>query len=923
MTLSFTKPYFLLLIPVFLFFIFYSAKKGTFQNKFQRNFLSAVRSIVCIVLIVSLSGMSIRQYVDTTTTIFAVDLSASAKNSADKMLEFLQEAQKTKKTNDKAGIICFGEKAVVELSPQKEFTASDFRSYINEEETNIADGLKLSSIIVPEDTKKRIVLLSDGNENAGEALTTAKLLKNQNFNIDVYPVESQYREEVQLTELKVAEFLNKDVQYDIELKIDSTIATTSNVKLYKQNVLIANETIEVRSGENSIIFPDVSDIGGSILYRAEILPQKDNLKENNAAYAYSYVDDIPSVLLVQENESGRELKKILEQSQVAVTETQAASVPVSMEQLSIYDAVLLTDISASLLPKGFLDSLESYVKNLGGGLFVSGGENAYALGEYYKTPLETILPVDMELDTNSQMPNLGMVLVIDRSGSMMSGQYGISPISMAKEAAIRSLDDLKETDQLGVVTFDDKPSWTVNLQQIGGNQQSIKESIGSIQAGGGTSILPALHVAYDSLKNADTKLKHIILLTDGQAEQEGYDGLLENMKSYGITLSTIAVGSAADTKLMERLAKGGKGRYYFTNEFTDLPEVFAKETFLAGKKYINNRTFFPSQGDSSAILTGIDSVPQLDGYIGTTAKPRADVVLKSDKDDPVLASWQYGLGRSAAWTSDIKGNWTQKWLTSQEGVAVIRNTIAWVMRKQASRDIHITGERKGEKSNIIVQMPYDDTIKEMKGSVISSDNQQYEVNFSSVAPGVYEGTIDTKEEGAYVVNLELERKEGEKEVLHSGLNLPYSQEYNIKKAANGINLLHRLADTTQGRVLSSAKEVFADDTMEVYTDKDMGSIFMILALVLFLLDIALRRFSFLLAGVETRFYKMTSAFSIKGHGVRQKKHLSSVKSVPTQNTGDSTVKEQKNTRVKEENDSGQKKSTAALLAEKRRKRDKK
>ena len=116
------------------------------------------------------------------------------------------------------------------------------------------------------------------------------------------------------------------------------------------------------------------------------------------------------------------------------------------------------------------------------------------------------------------------------------------------------------------------------------NKDALTNAIGSIQAEGGTSILPALKMAVDAMKEENTKQKHILLLTDGQAEQSGYDSLLAEMRQRNITLSTVAVGGSADTQLLQRLAENGNGRYYFTDEFTDLPEIFAKETILAGKE---------------------------------------------------------------------------------------------------------------------------------------------------------------------------------------------------------------------------------------------------------------------------------------------------------------------------------------------------
>lgn len=876
-----------------------------------------VRCIVCVLLVLALSGMSIRQYANITTTIFAFDSSASTQKQREQLKQFMDEAQKTKKETDHVGVISFGKKAVVEQNPSKEPYFLQPQGYVDDSATDIANVLKLSSAILPEDTKKRIVLLSDGEETMEEAMIQAKLLKEQNIVVDAYTLQKEASEEVQLAELNVSEFLNKNVQYDIEVKIDSSVNTSSNLKLYKGNQLIINQSVDVQKGENRLVFSDMSDMGGAITYKAEIEPQTDTILENNTAYAYSYVDDIPSLLVIQKENSASEIEKLLEGAQVNVKVIDAKEAPSSFDILSAYDGVILANVDAESLPEEFLNSLENYVKDLGGGVIATGGENAYALGGYQNTPLETILPVEMQLKTDNQMPNLGMVLVIDRSGSMSSNDYGLPRIEMAKEAALRSLNTLNETDQLGVVKFDDKASWAVELQPVAGNQEQIQTGIASIQAGGGTSILPALKEAYTKLKDVNTKSKHIILLTDGQAERTGYDSVINSMKQNGITLSTVAVGTDADVSLLQNLARYGGGRFYLVDEFTDLPQIFAKETFLAGKEYINNRTFYPKQQDSSPILSSIDSITELDGYIATVPKARADVLLVSDTDDPVLAAWQYGLGRTVAWTSDMNGQWSNEWLVSEQGQDIFRNMVSWILRSQVARDIHIDAQPTEEKSNIKIEMPYDQTISNLSGSVFSSDNTVYDVEFTPTAPGVYEGALDTNEQGAYIVNLNMEKTNGETETLHSGFDIPYAKEYEIKEQGQGIGLLKRITDSTGGRMLTSPEQVFETQAQDAYTQKDISNLLLILALFIFLVDIALRRFLFILEQIQAKAVILGQNFNQKIENTKQKSKQEKI--IQKQVSKAETEKQP----PKKETSENSAKNTASLLAQRKKKRENK
>ncbi len=206
--------------------------------------------------------------------------------------------------------------------------------------------------------------------------------------------------------------------------------------------------------------------------------------------------------------------------------------------------------------------------------------------------------------------------------------------------------------------FDSAASWVVETQSVK-ERKEIQDTIGTMQPGGGTNLYPGLSLAFQSLKETDAALKHVIVLTDGHTQGGNFDALVKEMADTGITVSGVAVGKDSDLTLMERLANMGNGRYYFTDEFSSIPKIFTKETYMATRSYINNETFFPKALGSSSILSNIDAVPSLDGYITTTIKGGAVPVLVSNQDDdPVLAYWEYGLGKVAAWTSDAKGIWT-------------------------------------------------------------------------------------------------------------------------------------------------------------------------------------------------------------------------------------------------------------------------
>nr|WP_243423624.1 VWA domain-containing protein [Anaerotignum lactatifermentans] len=784
-----------------------------------------------------------------TATVFAVDRSASAQDSLDEITAFLEAAQENRPAGETVGLVSFGAATAVEQLPSEESDlAAGLLSAVDPGGSDLAGAVGLAQSLLPERSAKRVVLLSDGKETVGDLLQRADILAQQGAVLDVYPLEQEERPEVQLTQMELDQVIRKDTRYEIALRLYSTIDTQAVVRLYKENTMIAQENVTVRRGESRLVFSDQTKEGGAVTYWAEIEAAEDTLTQNNRVYNYTYIEDVPRLLIIESEES--QWAALLENSMVSVDRVQPAAAPVSAEALSRYDAVILANVDLGELPDGWADTAESYVRTLGGGLIASGGEKAFALGGYQGTVLEEILPVDMDLKTEGQEPDLTMIMVIDRSGSMDSATYGVTRIDMAKEAVIRSLSHFQQGDRVGVIAFDSEASWVVEPQEVTANAEKISSAVASIQASGGTSILPALRQAYDAVSKSETKQKHILLLTDGQAEQSGYDGLLQEMRQRGVTLSAVAVGEDADQTLLERLAEEGGGRYYYTDVFSDLPEIFAKETILAGKEFLNNRSFYPAQKDVSVILDGVERVPQLQGYVSTTAKSRADQVLISDTQEPVLAAWQYGLGRTAVWTPDLSGQWTADWLSQPEGVTILRNLVSWTMKSPMDDSLKMTAAPEQSRTRLRLEMPYEEEIKQVKASVVDGKGKESEAIFSMTSPGVYEAWLDTAAEGAYVASVGKEKEDGTWEYANTGFFISYGAEYDLTKGTGGRTLLEQAAARTGGRVLTSGAEVFSGAVPRTMAERELQKVLLVLALLLFLLDIALHRFTLVTARLE-------------------------------------------------------------------------
>jgi Mg-chelatase subunit ChlD len=835
----------LILIPLSLVFIYYISRKLR-VDKLRKRIMLFLRCTIAILLILALSNTAIKWTSKEITTIFLADLSDSVKTEKNQIDEFIKDSIKYKNKNDYIGVIAFGEEAIVDSFISKNSSFSGVESTPKGIYTNFETAIHSAFSIMPEYTKKRIVLITDGEENSGKILSLATLLKEKGIDFKVKKVEKITGEEVSVESIDLPQNLSIGGEFNVVVTINSTINTDAEINLFSGEESKLRENVKLNKGENKFVFKDIATEGGFINYKVTINAVNDTNVKNNEATAFTDIKDRPRILVVQDNEGeANEIIKILQASGIEYDLLRSSSVPTTLENLSKYKSVITCNVSAENLSDKFLNILEAYVKDIGGGFVAVGGDNSFALGGYFETPLETILPVYMDLRGRKEIPSMALNLVIDKSGSMSGAK-----LALAKEAATRTLDALREQDEIGVLTFDDSQFWVVERQQIK-NKGAIVEDIGTIREGGGTSILPAIEEAYESLKESNAKIKHIILLTDGQAERAGYEELIEEMNKDGITISTVAIGNGSDTVLLENIAKMGNGRYYYSDEATNVPRIFAKEAFMASRTYLNNEEFTPVIENYSSILSGVadNGLPNLLGYIGSSPKNTAQVVLKSSEEDPILTMWRYGLGKTIAWNSDMSGKWSSNYISWENNMKLWQNIINWTIDNHESSDSDMEVNLDGSKAKIKFTTKDLESVVDTEVEVLTPSMEKKTVKLYPSSPGEYEGELDLEDTGVYI--LKGIQKNGN-EILStatSGVNLPYSPEYKI---ASETTVLEDLVESIEGEFISKPEQVFKGSVEKVQGKKDLTNIFIIIALLLFILDIAFRRLNLPLEKLERK-----------------------------------------------------------------------
>ncbi len=851
MVIDIERPMLLFLIPLAIFFVLYTAQKLGKMYNLRRKLILFLRNAVFVLLILALSGVNIKWIVDTTTTIFVVDASDSMKEYRTTAEEFLRKALSVKGSKDQTGVVAFGDNSLIESFVAKDSVFNKIETEPRGIYTDIENALTTSVSLLPQNSKKRVVLITDGEENEGNSSKLASSIIGQDIDFKVYRIDREVGKEAAVDSVTVPKRLRVGEEFSIVVAIESTVQTGAKLTLISGKDKAAEERVVLQKGSNKFVFRDKAEAGGFKSYKVLLEPDADTESKNNEASTFTNVIDKPKILVVEDSAGeADEVVRMLAATGMSYVRVNAQSVPGTLEGLSAYKSIITCNVSAENLSDSFLNSLDSYVKDMGGGFIATGGENSFALGGYYKTPLEKILPVQMELKGKKEIPDMSIVLVIDKSGSMTEGRGGIMKLDIAKEAAARTLDSLRPKDQIGVLAFDDTNYWVVPTRKAD-DAEKIRDDIGTIRPGGGTSIIPALQEGYYSIKNINTKIKHIILLTDGQAEKSGYMELVEKIKKDNITVSTVAVGQGSDVQLLEDIAKGSNGRFYYTDEFSNIPRIFAKETFIAARAYLNNREFVPAITNAHPVLAGAaeQGLPTLLGYVAATPKSTSRVVLTSDQDDPILTVWQYGLGKTAAWNSDINGKWSRNYVGWDNNIKLWQNLINWTIEKYQEDDITVETEVRGGKGVVTLNNQVDKGEFETKATIVSPSLESREVTLYPVVPGQYSGDFEITETGSYIIKA-LQQKAGETvNAASTGISVQYSPEYSIQPPSG---YLDRLIKEAGGTLINAPEDVYKGKIKDIFGAIDLTPTLLILALILFMLDIALRRLNLPLAMLEDK-----------------------------------------------------------------------
>ncbi len=784
---------------------------------------------------------------DQLSIVYALDLSDSmGAHVSDLALKFITETASQKPEKDEAGLVVFGREAAVELPPRTNFPLEALRSQVAHDATNIEKGLSLAAALLPDGNPGRVVLISDGDQTDGNA--TGPLLdqlKARGIAVDVLPIQFDFQNEVWLERLDLPKVVKQGETYDASVILDSLKKGSGKLSLRENGKTIFEKNVQFDPGKNRFTLPLYLRAPGYYEYAAVIdpAPGTDGRAENNVALGDIFLRGEGRTLIVTDPQGNAQdvqpLADSLRRGQRVVEEQSALDFPRAAAALLPYDCVIFDNVPADAFDPTQLQAVRDAVYNEGVGFLMVGGANSYGPGGYHRTPVEEALPVDMDITNKKVMPKAALAIVL-HTCEFADGN------TWAKRIAKESIKVLGAQDEVGLLDYEGSGMhWVFPLRPVADFQQLVP-LINQADPGDMPSFAPAMQMSLDALSASDAASKHVIIISDGDPSPPP-PALVQAFIDKKITLSIVIVNphGGTDISLMHAVADQTGGRYYFPDDPAKLPAIFIKEAKTLKRSMIQNLTFDPLVVFPSAVLKGIDALPPLRGFVLTTPKDRAATILKTpatEETDPVLAMWRFGLGTTAAWTSDFSPNWAANWVGWEKFDAFVKQLITEVSRVENKTDLRLRAEAEGNLGVVSVEdFAKAETFLDLQARVSGPGGRVDTVTLRQAGARRYQATFPLWGKGRYQV-LAAGEGGGRSERAVGSFAVAYSPEY--LRFRSDPRLLDEIAERTAGRVLignETGRQLFLPERESRESSRSVIDWFLLAAACLVPLDVAVRR----------------------------------------------------------------------------------
>ena len=703
--------------------------------------------------------------------------------------------------------------------------------------TNLEGAIRDGAAALPAGMVGRLVLMSDGNENAGSVSRAIWQAQQLGIPIDTVRMAGRPKPGLVLESISAPGQVFSGERFPIELTLESPAAVQATVELSAEGKSIGSNQAQLEPGVNHLRVQASINSAGAIALAGRISAA--GLGETRFEDALTLRR--PRVLLVTRDPAASEvhLARVLEANQFDVDRL-PTGIP---DKLDDYQLVVINNWDMESIPAPRKAELEDFVKKGGGLCWIAGDHNVYVDKKGQpEDVLERTLPAKLAPPRSPE--GTAVVLIIDKSSSMEGRK-----IELARLAAIGVVENLRPIDSVGVLIFDNSFQWAVTLRKAE-DRAYIKRLISGITPDGGTQIAPALAEAYQRILPLNAVYKHIVLLTDGISEEGDSMQLTKEALANHVTISTVGLGQDVNRAFLEKVASAADGKSYFLNDPSGLEQILLRDVEEHTGNTAVEKSIQPKVAKQAEILDGVDieSAPPLKGYVRFQARPTSDTILQADRDDPLFVRWQYGLGRSAVFTSDAKNRWAEKWVTwpgfDKLWANIFRDLLPHAPESEASADYDRASNELVVDYHLSKNVDDPKTLPDI--FVLGPDGFQSPLKVSKAAAGHYVGRVSIgQNQGLFRVRPVADSRA----FPEVGF---YRQEDEMMEYGSNEALLRQIALATGGRYNPAPRQVFDAGGRSIASVMQLWPALLALAIALNLVELVLRKWKGLLEALRLR-----------------------------------------------------------------------
>ncbi|MDX1944127.1 MAG: VWA domain-containing protein [Pirellulaceae bacterium] len=926
--IDFDQPYYLLLLLLIPVLWVFSFKSLSGLGPYRRLFALSFRTLVFSLLVLALAGIQLQKISERMTVLYLLDQSESIpKATREAMLEYVMKDVEAHRhrgdlqsaAEDKAGVIIFGREATIEHPPiadeVRTVGALESLFELRTDATNIASALKLAQASFPEDTAKRIVIVTDGNENLGDARTIARTLADSGIGIDVVPISLPTLAEIAVEKVALPSDIRRGQPMEARVVIEnySQKDVKGRLRVMRRygniDELLGGEELAVvlKPGKNVFSFEHTIDVPAGYTYKADFVPDDataDVQLQNNSASAFTHVRGKGRVLLIEDWENPGEFAYLIQrlgEMNIEVDVMPSNRLFTSLAELQGYDCVVLANVprasggetekqETSNFSDDQITMLVRNTEQFGCGLVMLGGKSSFGAGGWANTELEKAMPVDFQIK-NAKVKAVGALVMLMHASEMAQGNH------WQKVMCEEALKVLGPSDYCGTLHWDDfagsdKWLWSdttgKGLLQVKDRQKLWLGKLSRMTPGDMPQFDPAMQKALKELIPNPASIKHMIIISDGDPSPPG-PNTLPAFKKNNIRISTVAVGTHGPpgSTPLQNIATATGGKYYVAANPKALPRIFQIEARRVARPLIKEDAKgipLVISDPGHEMLQSVADVQPITGFVYTQKKenPLVEVLIRAKDVDPengtILAAWTFGAGKTVALTTDAGRSWANAWTGSEDYDKLFSQMIRYAMRpvNEEGKFTIATDVKDGKVRVVVTALDKNDeflNFLNMSAAGSGPEMENIEINFRQEAPGRYVAEFPADKAGSYL--LAVNTGQGNNMLL-TGVTVPYSAEFReretneaLVKTLAGLRPVGGQAgqvisgDLKKGAVdrLVASVDTFRRTLAKAVSSEDFWPIFLLIAAGIFLVDIFIRR-------VTVHFYWLTPALAYAWNRVR-------------------------------------------------------